>query len=95
MVMLPDFVARATSVFAPDCTLMAMCRSGGRSAMAINLLARAGFTNAYNILDGMEATVADGDSAFAGQRMRNSWKNAGCPWTYNVTLDRMVLPEAK
>lgn len=31
-----------------------MCRSGGRSAAAVNLLAGAGFTNVYNITDGME-----------------------------------------
>ena len=95
MAMLPDFVSRVKSVFAPDRTLMAMCRSGGRSAMAINLLAQAGFTNVYNILDGMEGDlVNDVESTYAGQRMRNGWKNAGCPWTYDVSLDRMVLPQA-
>ena len=37
--------------------------------------------------------VGDAESAYVGQRMRNGWKNAGCPWTYAVTLDRMVLPQ--
>ena len=46
--------------------------------MAINQLAAAGFTNAYNILDGMEGSrVADPDSVFDGMRMKNGWKNSG------------------
>ena len=72
-----------------------MCRSGGRSAIAVNLLAQAGFKHAYNITDGMEGdAVADPDSVFQGQRLVNGWKNAGCPWTYNLTPDRMILPKA-
>jgi len=36
---LPDFVARARKVTEPEDTILVMCRSGGRSAMAVNLLA--------------------------------------------------------
>ena len=62
--------------------------------MAINLLAAAGFTNAYNILDGMEGgRVDDPDSVFDGMRMKNGWKNSGLPWTYDLDPERMVLPE--
>jgi len=72
---------------------MVMCRSGGRSAMAINLLAKAGFKQAYNIIDGMEGdAVEDPDSVFNGQRMRNGWKNSGCPWTCKLTPDRLLVP---
>ena len=39
---LPDFVARVQKVATPEDTLMVMCRSGGRGAMAVNLLAEAG-----------------------------------------------------
>ena len=47
----------------PDDTLMVMCRSGGRSAIAVNFLAKAGFKNVYNIIDGMEGDAnADSDS---------------------------------
>jgi len=71
-----------------------MCRSGGRSAIAVNLLAQAGFKNVYNIVDGMEGdTVEDEQSVFAGQRLKNGWKNSGCPWTYKQTIERMVLPD--
>ena len=64
---LPDFVARVQKVAKPDDTLMVMCRSGGRGAMAVNLLAKAGFKNVYNITDGMEGdTVTDPESVFRG-----------------------------
>ena len=89
---LSDFVSRVKEVAKPDDTLLVMCRSGGRSAIAVNLLAKAGFTHVYQILDGMEGdAIEDSDSVFAGQRLRNGWKNSGCPWTYNLTLERMVL----
>jgi rhodanese-related sulfurtransferase len=93
---LPDFVERAKAVAKPDDTIMVMCRSGGRSAIAVNMLAEAGFKNVHNIVDGMEGdTVEEPDSVFLGQRLRNGWKNSGCPWTYKVTPDRMVLPRAR
>ena len=91
---LPDFVSRVSEVAKPDDTIMVMCRSGNRSAMAVNLLAKAGFKNVYNIIDGMEGdTVEDPDSVFVGQRLKNGWKNSGCPWTYKLTPERMVLPK--
>lgn len=54
---LPDFVSRCRQVANPDDTLMLMCRSGGRSAVAVNMLAQAGFKDVYNIVDGMEGDV--------------------------------------
>jgi rhodanese-related sulfurtransferase len=95
MKMLTDFVARVKEMAKPGDTLMVMCRSGGRSAIAVNLLARAGFTKVYNIIDGMEGDmVNDPSSIFNNQRMRNGWKNSGCPWTYHLVPDRMILPKA-
>ena len=96
MKLLPDFVSRVTEVAKPDDTILVTCRSGGRSAIAVNLLARAGFKHVYNITDGMEGdTVEDPDSVFTGQRLKNGWKNSGCPWTYNLTPERMLLPKAQ
>ncbi len=93
---LADFVSRCTEVAQPDDTLMLMCRSGGRSAIAVNLLAQAGFKHVYNIVDGMEGDlVEDPGSVFAGQRLKNGWKNSGCPWTYKLTPERMVLPKSR
>ena len=94
MKLLPDFVARVKEVAKPEDTVAVMCRSGGRSAIAVNLLAQAGFKHVHNIIDGMEGdTVADPESVFVGQRMRNGWKNSGCPWTDELTPERMVLPK--
>ncbi len=95
MKLLPDFVSRVKEVAKLDDMILVMCRSGGRSAMAVNLLAKAGFKNVYQILDGMEGdAVEDSESVFLGQRLKNGWKNSGCPWTYKLTPDRMVLPRA-
>jgi len=95
MKLLPDFVSRVSEVAKPKETLLVMCRSGGRSAIAANLLARAGYTNVYNITDGMEGdAVKNPDSLFVGQRLVNGWKNSGSPWTYELTPDRMLLPKA-
>ena len=90
----PDFVARVQSVLKPDDTILAICRSGGRSAIAANMLAQAGFTNVYNVIDGMEGDlVKDLDSLFVGQRAHSGWKNSGVPWTYDLTPDRLLLPK--
>ncbi len=89
----PGFVAAVQERFGPDDTILVSCRSGGRAAMAINLLAAAGFTHACNILDGMEGSkVADPDSVFDGMRMKNGWKNSGLPWTYDLDPGHMALP---
>jgi rhodanese-related sulfurtransferase len=88
-----DFVARVKEVAQPDDTLLVMCRSGGRSAIAVNLLAKEGFAHAYNVVDGMEGDVVkEPESVFAGQRIVNGWKNSGCPWTYKLTPEHMLLP---
>ena len=90
---LADFVARVKKVAGESDTLMVMCRSGGRSAIAVNMLAKAGFKNVYNITDGFEGdTVKDPNSVFDGQRLVNGWRNSGLPWTYQLDPDLMVLP---
>lgn len=89
MKLLPDFVARVSQIAGPEDTLMVMCRSGGRSAMAVNMLAKAGFKNVFNIVDGMEGE-GNGDSE---SECRGGWKNSGCPWTKSPTPDRMRLCE--
>ena len=89
----PDFIAHVQDWAAPTDTILVMCRSGGRSAMAANALAKAGYTNVYNITDGMEGDLIDDPGgAFHGKRMKNGWKNAGLPWTYEVDPERMRLP---
>jgi rhodanese-related sulfurtransferase len=92
----PDFVSQVKAIVKPTDILLLMCRSGGRSAQAVNQLAEAGFRNVYNIIDGMEGDVVDDPaSVFQGQRMKNGWKNSGLPWTYDLNPDRMRLPEGR
>jgi len=88
----PDFIDHVNAAFKPDDTIVAMCRSGGRSAFAINMLAKAGFTNIYNIIDGFEGdTVDDPESVFHGKRMKNGWKNSAS-WTYDLNPVMVWLP---
>ncbi len=61
-----------------------MCRSGDRSATAANLLAKAGFTQVYSVLEGFE-----GDMSKEGRRAVNGWKNDGLPWSYELSKDKM------
>jgi rhodanese-related sulfurtransferase len=94
MQLLPDFVERVATVAGPEDTIFVMCRSGGRSAIAVNLLAQAGYRHVYNIVDGMEGdTVDDVSSVFHGQRVKNGWKNSGAPWTYKPSPERMVVTQ--
>jgi rhodanese-related sulfurtransferase len=89
----PDFVAHVLEVAAPTDALLVTCRSGARSAMAVNALAAAGFKNAYNIVDGVEGDrVHDPDSVFDGKRMRNGWKNSA-PWVYSIDPEKVILEE--
>lgn len=88
----PDFIDHVKVVLKPDDTIVAMCRSGGRSAAAINILAKAGFTKIYNIIDGFEGdTVDDPESVFHGKRMKNGWKNSA-PWTYDLDPALVWIP---
>ena len=29
---------------------------------------------------------------FNGQRLKDGWEYSACPWTYELTADRMLLP---
>lgn len=66
-------------------TILIMCRSGHRSSASVNRLAKVGFTNVYNIVDGYEGdVVSDDDSYYKGKRAKNGWKNSLAPWTYQL-----------
>ena len=86
----PEFIPSVKSRFAPTDTLLMMCSTGGRAAMAVNQLAKAGFVKVYNIINGLEGDrVNDPGSVYHGKRMRNGWKNCGLPWTYDFDPDLM------
>lgn len=86
----PDFITQVKGFANLTDTILVMCRSGGRSAMAVNLLGQAGFENVYNITDGMEGdAVKNPASVFMGHRQVNGWKNSGLPWTYKTDPEQM------
>ena len=69
-------------------TVILMCRSGKRSAKAVNMLAENGYTKVYTVVDGYEGgKVKKGDNK--GKRMKDGWKNSGLPWTYSLDRDYM------
>jgi rhodanese-related sulfurtransferase len=89
----PGFAPAVMEAFDTGDTVLVICRSGGRSALAVNGLVKAGFTNVYNVVDGFEGDkVDDPGSAYHGKRMKNGWKNSGAPWTYDGDLELLWLP---
>ncbi len=86
----PDFVPSVKEFFAPTDTILIYCATGGRGAMAVNVLAQAGFVNVYNIVNGLEGDrVDDPGSVYHGKHKRNGWKNSGLPWGYDFHPDLM------
>ena len=62
--------------------------------MAVNELAKAGFVNVYNIVNGLEGEIVDNPgSVYFGKHKRNGWKNCGLPWTYSFNPDHVGGPQ--
>jgi rhodanese-related sulfurtransferase len=77
-----QFVGQVRQIARPDDAILVICRSGNRSAAAVEMLAQAGFKNAYTVVDGFEGDRnSDPSSRDYGKRTVNGWKNAGLPWT--------------
>ena len=73
----PRFVRELEAKVRKDVVIVFLCRSGKRSALAAEAAAKAGFTHAFNILEGFE-----GDLDAAGQRGHlGGWRVHGLPWT--------------
>ena len=68
---LQGFVNAIRERFDPSERLLLICRSGVRSHYAAELLARVGYPNAYNVLEGFEGERGAG---------ANGWRAAGLPW---------------
>lgn len=73
-----------------DSTILLMCRSGDRSAVATNFLAKLGYSNVYTVVEGFEGDMAK-EGANKGQRVVNGWKNSGLPWSYALSKEKMYL----
>lgn len=93
MKMQSDFVTQVQTIAQPTDTILVTCRSGSRSAMAVNQLAAAGYLYVFNITDGFEGDmVKDEASLYYEKRMVNGWKNSGVPWTYELVSEQVILP---
>jgi rhodanese-related sulfurtransferase len=90
------FVREVKKVFKPKDTIIDMCRSGDRSAVTVNKLAKAGFKHVYTVTDGFEGDmIKDKNNPNYGRRLKNGWKNSGLPWTYELNPKLMYLPYGK
>jgi rhodanese-related sulfurtransferase len=72
----PDFLAELAAAVPRDQPVMFMCRSGARSHAAADAATRAGWKEAYNVIEGFEG---DKDA----EQHRGSvggWRKAGLPW---------------
>ncbi len=88
-----NFIADVKARYKESDTILVMCRSGGRSAAAVNRLAQAGFQKVYNIIDGFEGdSLRDPASDDNGKRVVNGWKNSGAPWTYKLERELVYFP---
>ncbi len=80
-----NFITDIKKKFNENDTIFIMCRSGSRSTVSVNLMAKAGFKNVYNIVDGFEGDKSNNPkSSQNGKRLANGWKNSGAPWTYKL-----------
>lgn len=72
--------------------IVLICRSGDRSAMSSDLLARYGYTNVWSVVDGFEGDLAK-DGPNKGKRAVNGWKNIGLPWSYDLDRAKAYMKE--
>ncbi len=72
--------------------IVLICRSGDRSALGSDLLARHGYTNVWSVVDGFEGDLAK-DGPKKGQRAVNGWKNEGLPWSYNLDRNKVYMKD--
>ena len=88
-----NFIAAAKKRYNTEQALYVMCKAGGRSAIAVNKLAEAGFKNVYNIIDGFEGDPLNVPGSYRnGNRIVNGWKNADASWTHHLEPKLMYLP---
>lgn len=84
----PNFASQAAGFIAQHApaAVLVICRSGSRSARAVDILMAAGVSlPLYSVVDGFE-----GDRNAAGERAVNGWKNSGAPWTTTLRRDLLV-----
>ncbi|WP_085316582.1 rhodanese-like domain-containing protein [Derxia lacustris] len=72
----PRFARELEAKVPKNAVLLLLCRSGKRSALAAEAATKAGFANAFNVLEGFEGEIDE-----AHQRGRSDgWRFRGLPW---------------
>lgn len=72
----PRFVKELEAKVKKDAVVVFLCRSGKRSVSAAEAAAKAGFVNAFNILEGFEGDL-DGEQR---RGTLGGWRLRGLPW---------------
>ncbi|WP_295685654.1 rhodanese-like domain-containing protein [uncultured Nevskia sp.] len=72
----PRFVRELEAKVGKDRPVLLLCRSGKRSALAVEAAIKAGFTQIANIAEGFEGDI----DALGHRGLSNGWRFHGLPW---------------
>lgn len=72
----PRFVRELEAKAGKNATVLLLCRSGKRSALAAEAAAKAGFTRVFNVLEGFEGEI----DALQHRGVADGWRFHGLPW---------------
>ena len=72
----PRFERELEAKVGKDKTILLLCRSGKRSALAAEALTKVGFGNAFNVLEGFEGDLNERQQRGA----LGGWRLRGLPW---------------
>ena len=73
-----SFLAELERRVDKEALVMFICRSGGRSHNAAQLAMQSGYTQCYNVLEGIEGDL---NKATGHRNELNGWKHRSLPWT--------------
>ena len=72
----PRFARELESKVKKDAVVLLLCRSGKRSALAAEVVAKAGFTSVFNVLEGFEGEIDQAQHRGGS----GGWRFRGLPW---------------
>lgn len=72
----PRFARELEAKVGKDTTVLLLCRSGKRSALAAEVATKAGFTRVFNVLEGFEGEIDE--ARHRGHT--DGWRLRGLPW---------------
>ena len=72
----PRFARELEAKTGKDAVVLLLCRSGNRSALAAEAATKAGFSNAFNVLEGFEGQLDEQQR----RGTQDGWRFLGLPW---------------